>query len=1141
VRPLAAALALAAVAIAVRAGDDGTPAPPTWAQPHNAVGIADAAAPARYIVRFKEAALASYNETIAADPARQVAGIAAIPMRSSSSGRAHLDTKSAPARSYAAWLADRQNDHLVEMATVTGATVVPARRFVHALNAVVVDLDEVQAAKVAQLDGIAAVSRERHASPATDIGPGFIGAPNLWWGTPASQDTVFASGFEAAAGTFGDGIVIGVIDSGYNSSSPSFQAADVNGRAILNPLGAGHYLGQCALPGISDAGCNDKVIGVYDEVDDGSATAPYSVEDLQAHGSHTASTVLGDARLSPWGGVRLSGVAPRANLVAYYACAPAPVFCPESATVGSVDSAVADGVVDVLNYSLTGGTSPWSDATSQAFLGATEAGIFVATAAGNTGAGVLQRPGLANHLEPWTTTVAAGTHTGTGTFAAVLNMSGPGTPPASTQGIVLAEATPGTDTAPTGAIASTTRIVLSPQFDNTDTSGTDGCTDYPAATFDQAIAFVSRGTCQFYQKVDAAVAAGALAVVISDNRPETAAFWPDLSAGHGPVPVYLVSQTDGSALAAFLGAQPGAAGTAGIPYPYKRLAQTPDVLGTFSLLGPAPGIAMIKPDLQAPGVRILASVNNRNLPDGDGNPVAPNGADAVGMLDGTSMATPHVAGAAALLMALHPEWTPPEVKSALMLTALENGLTKSDGATPSDPFDRGAGRIRVDVAAAAGLVLDETGAHFSAADPAQNGDPATLNLASVQDLACGDARHLSREFTSTLERAMHWSVQVQGDPVLSAHLTLGASAFDVAARQRHALDIVIDCAALPADGATRFADIVLSASDASLPPLHLPVAVGVPLPSIAAAPSPLAIALGGAASAPAALTVSNLGGATLHVDADSSSSATYVWLDQAVENDGTLYGYGNTFFTDRPDAASNQYSAEDFTISGYVPVDLAHIEATGHSFQATLGSVGPTLPLHWRIYADAGGAPAGNPDDASVTPAWSFDATAGDAGISIVEQPNLSGLTTDVVSLDLAAAGQHTALAPGHYWLLVYPSLPCVPLSPTACDGWYMDNSLDGAGAAPVQIAPEGSATWISIAAVPGFAMHVDSAASCVTPPWLDLSSLPLDVGPFGSDDVLLIANASGFGGANAVTGYLCLGSNDAVTPLLPVQVNASR
>src|SRR5690606_27037978 len=65
-----------------------------------------------------------------------------------------------------------------------------------------------------------------------------------------------------------------------------------------------------------------------------------------------------------------------------------------------------DGVVDVLNYSVSGGTHPWAEPISLAFLGATEAGIFVAAAAGNEG----PTDGSVNHREPWTTTVGASTY-----------------------------------------------------------------------------------------------------------------------------------------------------------------------------------------------------------------------------------------------------------------------------------------------------------------------------------------------------------------------------------------------------------------------------------------------------------------------------------------------------------------------------------------------------------------------------------------------------------------------------------------------------------------------------------------------------------------------------------------------------------
>ena len=81
------------------------------------------------------------------------------------------------------------------------------------------------------------------------------------------------------------------------------------------------------------------------------------------------------------------------------------------------------------------------------------------------------------------------------------------------------------------------------------------------------------------------------------------------------------------------------------------------MITSFSSAGPTAFGHDLKPDVSAPGGQILSST----LPNTDASRFA--------VFDGTSMATPHVAGAAALLLELHPSWTPAQVKSALVSTA----------------------------------------------------------------------------------------------------------------------------------------------------------------------------------------------------------------------------------------------------------------------------------------------------------------------------------------------------------------------------------------------------------------------------------------------------------------------------------------
>jgi hypothetical protein len=639
---------------------------------HEAAG-ASSAPTSPYLVRFEEPALAAYNRSVFAAPhdAR-----VAIPRKQSAGGRARMDVHSAQAAAYLDRLQVQQDRHLADITAALGHAPAAVQAMRHALNALVLQLSAQEAQRVAHVAGVVAIEPERQLALKTDIAPGFIDAASVWSGTRSNPDSLAVRSFDSV-GFRGDGVVIGDIDTGYNSKSPSFAAIDGNGYAIRNPLGHNHFIGQCNVPGISLAGCNDKVIGVYDELGltSGQASPVYSVEDGVSHGSQTASIAAGNPRMATLDGymASVSGVAPHANLVIYRVCSPFS-SCSFLAIVSAIDHAIADGVVDALNFSISGGTDPWHDSVSLAFLSAADAGIFVAAAAGNTDPTTPnQAPGTIEHFEPWLATVASSWHTG-----------------------------------------------------------------------------------------------GALTTVA----------------------------------------------------PIVRTATHADALSATSLLGPAPFDA-IKPDVQAPGMSILAAMAN------DGSA---NGPNLVGMGNGTSMAAPHVTGSAALLMGMHPDWTVQEVKSALMMSAREAGLTKANGVTPSDYFDRGSGRIADFDAANAGLVLDETTQDFSAADPANGGDPGALNLASMQKAACASACSFTRYFHSTQNHTVTWTASVaKGSNAGFSTVTVSPSKFTLAAHAYSSAVVVrASSTALPADGSFHFAEIVLTPDDTKLSPLHLPVAVAVP-------------------------------------------------------------------------------------------------------------------------------------------------------------------------------------------------------------------------------------------------------------------------------------------------------------------------
>ncbi len=694
----------------------------------------------RYIIQLDAPALANFSGNSL---------FSAIPRKGQ-----RLDVDTIEAQSYLAHLKNEQDQTLDAISNALGRNVEAVLSFQTAYNGMAVYLAPHELLTVNSTSGIRRIIPDRDYFLTTDAGPTLIGANNVWGVDGIDNDLIFAGGFEAVVpGNFGAGVVIGTLDSGANFDHPSFAEVGGDGYVHTNPLGAGNYLGVCDSNNIDQYidtyTCNSKLIGGYDFLAGlvpGDGVDIAGPEDENGHGSHTASTsggnMLDDAEILGITGIQVSGVAPHANHVIFDVCynnAQGRGACPGASSIASVDQAIADGVVDVINFSISGGNSPWNDPVSQAFLNATASGIFVAVSAGNSGPG----PGTLGHVEPWTASSGASTHNRR--FSNSLTASGPGAVPKDLVGALAIQGS--------GPVLVTDMTGTMEYSGNVDAGNVEGCAAFPANAFDGLIAVISRGGCGFADKVNNATTAGATGVIVHNNVPGDPIVMGALEAT--TIPSVMVTMSVGMSLDAYIDANPGMAMATVDAGTSINLNGQPDSMAGFSSRGPSP-FEYNKPDVTAPGVSILAAVDDDDVGTGT--------AAEYGLLQGTSMSSPHTAGSAALLKGINPGWSVPEIKSALMMTAVTDGVTKEDGLTPADPFDRGAGRVRVDIAAQAGLVMDETALNFFAADPANGGDPKTLNVPSITDYACYENCSFQRGFRSVADEPVTYNASVEGIP-----------------------------------------------------------------------------------------------------------------------------------------------------------------------------------------------------------------------------------------------------------------------------------------------------------------------------------------------------------------------------------------
>ncbi len=634
---------------------------------------------------------------------------------------------------------------------------------------------QVPANKIAELlkiDGVVAVQEDAKRQLLTDSSPRFIGAPAVY------QE--LGGGVRNA----GRGVIYGNLDTGIWPEHPSF--ADLgNLSAPPGPARECNYGDNPLTPANDPFVCQDKLIGgahftdTYDMVE-GDDLFEGTARDSDGHGTHTSSTSAGNivddvsilgSELAP-----IHGIAPGAWVMEYKVCGPAGCFGSDSAA--AVGQAVIDGV-DVINFSISGGNDPFTDPVELAFLDAYAAGVFVSASAGNDGPGA----GTANHLSPWVATVAASTQTRE--FATTLTV-----------------------TAANGDVFTTSASTIMPALDPALPLVMAGDAPYnrplcdapaPAGLFTGKIVACQRGGNGRVAKgfnVAQGNAAGMVLYNPTLQDTQTDTHW-----------LPAVQLADGTDFVAFMGSHSGE--TASWPAGAARDGQG-DVMAAFSSRGP--GGNFIKPDVTAPGVQVLAG----DTPISEGVDSGPAG-QYFQAIAGTSMSSPHNAGAAILLKALNTDWTPGQVKSALMTTANKN-VVKEDTVTPADPFDMGSGRINLRRAGAPGLTFDETAENMALL----GNDPLNavhLNIPSIN--APVMPGRLTTVRTAKNVSGLRQNYEAKVTAPAGTTITVLPKTFALDQGQSVELSITIESTAPPAQF---FGEVRLVPKRVGYPTLHLPVA-----------------------------------------------------------------------------------------------------------------------------------------------------------------------------------------------------------------------------------------------------------------------------------------------------------------------------
>ncbi|XP_072956585.1 subtilisin-like protease 4 [Typha angustifolia] len=461
----------------------------------------------------------------------------------------------------------------------------------------------------------------------------------------------------------GEGVIVGIIDSGIKSDHPSF-----NDTGMLRP--PSRWRGRCDFQR-----CNNKLIGGQ-AFNNGSSEARQNPEDVDGHGTHVASTAAGAfVREASYYGLAngvASGMAPRAHLAMYRACGES--GCMDTDIMAAVETAVQDGV-DVLSISMGMHSTPfYKDIVAISTFYAINGGVFVCCSAGNDGP---KRNTLKNEA-PWVLTVAASTtdrrFVSTVKLGNGLEFDGqtifqPGNYVPQMMPLVYA-ADHGMPKCGTGSLNDfnvTGKIVLC------EVGGGDG---------------------------EILIDSGAAAVIFINYE----IYGYSTRADPTEIPTSNVAYADGTKIVAYIRSTANPTATLIFKGTLPHAPWSPAV-SPFSSRGPSiqsPGI--LKPDITGPGENILAASHKMLIESWDYSTTI------FKIMSGISMSTPHLCGIAALIRKAHPDWSPAAVKSAIITTA---DVVNHDGKPivdetrrPASYFAMGAGHVNPRKALDPGLVYD---------------------------------------------------------------------------------------------------------------------------------------------------------------------------------------------------------------------------------------------------------------------------------------------------------------------------------------------------------------------------------------------------------------------------------------------------